>query len=682
MDSKDPISLNIQGVQSLVGSRLNKTQEGAVNQLEGVEGEYIDEFTLLLSDDELLALSKKWTSKYAGYEEKIKIRQMANKTYYLGRQKEGSMWATTEGQPIGSNLLFEAEETFLPAALSKNPEPVVWADNTDAGKELSNQVKTMLQYHADTLVLRRKLTLMTRHWSIYFIGVAKHGWDDDIKEITTEIRDPRNFIFDPDGFVDNYADYVGYLGERITVTADKLIDLFPKHKGYITIMVNGQLGTDVTYTEWWNDEYCFYTFKEKVLEKSKNPHFNYPKKVDSVEDDQTLQGVQDEVINHFAKPKKPYTFLSVFSLGEQPHDVTGLIEQNIPNQRRVSRRTEQIDYNLSRANNSTIFSENNFNQETAKQASTGMAKGHPILVPSGGPISEAVHQLPGQGIDPSYFKELENSKQDLRSIFGTEGITATPPEPNDLATTRVLNQNHDGTRIGGGIGDAIEQVAKNIFNYWAQLYAVYYDVEHVGAIMGQMSAVEYATLKAQNLTQRLVISVSPDSMKPKDEVSEQAQAMQLFEAGALDPKTLCIRLNMPDPQKTAEQMTLWIVDKMTYMQINFPEIAQEVQQAQQQAALMMQQAQQAQIQNEGQQAQQQMQVEGQKAQMGMQQQGQQAQQGMAIKQATTEQTLRLKEAEHQQKLKHQEELNKAKVEQQKKAVKSPMQINRHKTEKK
>ncbi len=652
----DPVAQNIIGVQSLVGSKLNKVNSGATNQLEGVEGELFDELTLKLDDDELLSLAKSWTTVYAGYEAKLKIRQEANKTYYLGRQKEGSQWATTDGQPISANLLFEAEETFLPAALSKNPEPVVWADNTPEGDKISNSVKTMLQYHADTLVLRRKLSLMTRHWSIYFIGIMKHGWNDDIKEITSDVRDPRNFIFDPEGFVDSYADYDGPLGERITITARKLIELFPKHKEYITIMVDGKMGSNVTYTEWWNDDYCFYTFKEKILDKSKNPHFNYQKK-DTLDAYGNVT-LATETKNHFAKPKKPYTFLTVFNLGEQPHDVTGLIEQNIPNQRRVSRRTEQIDYNLSRANNSTIFSENNFNQETAKQASTAMAKGHPILVPSGGPLDQAIKNMPAEGLNPSFFNELENSKNDLRSIFGTEGITAQPVEKNELATNLVLNEKHDASRIGGGINDAIEQVADNIFNWWVQLYYVYYDDRHFASIMGRMKAVEYVTLSSSEFDRQLVISVSPDSMKSHDEATEMAQAMQLFQAGALDPKTLLTRLNFPDPQTTAEQSTLWMVDKMTYMQLNFPEIAQKVQ-ANQQA--MMQQQQQVQGQD--------MQDQAQQAEMQGQQQ---AEQGMAIKQAQTEQALNHKEADHQQKLRHDEESHKSKVEQSKKTKDKPI----------
>lgn len=572
----DPVEQNIRGVQQLVGSKLNKSIDGASGQPEGVQGEFRDEFTLDLKDEELLHLADQWTKKYDSYEAKIKIRQEANKAYYLGRQKEGTPLATTEGQPISANLLFEAVETFLPAALSKNPEPVVWLDNTSEGNKISNDVKTMLQYHADTLVLRSKLNLVTRGWLINLIGVMKHGWDEEIKEITSDVRDPQNFIFDPEGYVDCYGDFVGYLGERIKVTAEKLISMFPEHKTYITVMANGKLGTDVTYTEWWNDDYCFYTFKETVLDKNKNPHFNYPKV--SIETD--LDGLPQQMVsegrNHFAKPKKPYTFLSVFSLEKQPHDETGLIEQNIPNQRRVSRRTEQIDYNLSRQNNSTVFSENNFTQETAKQAATGMAKGHPVLIPAGGPIGEAVVKIPTEGVAPAFFNELENSKNDLRSIFGTQGMTATQPDDQDTARGEILNTQRDSSRIGGGIGDKLEQFADNVFNWWTQLYYVYYDAPHAAAIMGQMKAVEYITLSSENLPRKLVVSVSPDSMKSHDETTEMNQALTLWEKGALDPKTLLTVLNFPDPQNTAAQVMLFKTNPALYMQLNFPELQQMI----------------------------------------------------------------------------------------------------------
>ena len=594
MSINNPVEQNISGVQSLVSSKTNKIFSGAGAQQEGPEGDFEDEFTLKLSDEELISAAKRKSLKYQPYETKLKIRQDACKTYYLGRQKEGSP-AATDGMGISANLLFEAEETFLPAVLAKNPEPVVYSDGTPEGNKLSNDIKTMLSYHADVLVLRRKLSIGVRNWSLDFLGCWKHGWDDEIKEITTEVRDTKKMVFDVDGYVDAYGDFIGDLGERITITAIKLIELFPKKKEYISETVKGKLGTDVTYTEWWTDEYCFYTYKDIVLDKHKNPSFKWPTKVQGIGLDGNPTTEEQPGKNHFARAKKPYTFLSVFSLGQQPHDVTSLIEQNIPNQRRVSRRTEQLDFNLSRANNSQIYSENNFNQETAKQASMAFIKGHPVLVPSGGPISDAIHDMPAQTAPDSFFRELENSKTDLRAIFGVEGITSQPDNENITARGMILNQSHDSSRIGGGIGDALEQVADNIFNWWVQLYYVYYDEPHVASIMGNLKAQEYVTLSSQDMNSRLVVSVSPDSLKSHDEITEINQAIQFYQMGAIGPKTLLTIANFPDPDASAMDGVLWKVDPQAYMQMNWPDLAQRLQamaqQAQMQAAQAAQQAQ-------------------------------------------------------------------------------------------
>lgn len=572
--NRDPVQQNIEGVKQLIGSKSNKILSGAVEQEEGVSGEHKDVFTLELDDTELIALKKKWELKYAGYEAKVRERQEKNKTYYLGTQNQGT--ANRSENPIAANILFEAQETFLPAALAKNPEPVVWADNTAEGTEIAEQVKTMLQHHADTLVLRRKLMLMTRHWSIYFIGVLKHGWDPVVNDIYLDNIDPQSLILDPNAGIGPYGDYDGnYVGERKRCSAEHLIELFPDKKEYILLTVDGKLGTEVTYTEWWSDEYCFYTYKDIVLDKSKNPHFNYEEETEDTDEDGQIVKSKITKRNHFAIPKKPYTFLSVFTLGQQPHDITNLIEQNIPNQNLVNKRTVQIDTNLDRSNNSIAFSQNNFNEEQARQASMAMQKGNPILVP-GDNINQAVVRFPAPSFPDSAFKQLETSKNDLRSIFGTEGISSQPPREQTTARGMILNQQFDNTRIGGSIGDALEQVADNIFNWWVQMYYVYYDQPHVASIVGGTKAVEYVQLISTNLDRRLVVSVTPNSMRPKDEISQANQAMQLWDKGALDPKTLLTMLNFPDPQTTAENVVLWLMDKNAYLQMNFPDLHQKI----------------------------------------------------------------------------------------------------------
>jgi hypothetical protein len=549
---KDAFQLNIEGVENLIGSNTNKVLYDGTEQ-EGASSQALDDLDLEMDDTELLSLSRQWENKYAPYQGKLSPRQQQNKKYLFGSQNTGNSGKTT-----ASNMLFEATATFVPQALAKNPEPVVWSDNTEEGKQASNDIKTALQFHGDILNLRKKLGVMVWQWGIYFIAGVKHGWDNDINDIVTDIRKPQNLIFDPDGYVDEFGDFKSWLGERIQCTATELIAKFPDSESYITIQVDGKLGTQVTYTEWWTDEYCFYTFKDVVLDKHKNQFFNYGKTPDKT--------------NHFAKPKKPYTFLSVFSLQEQPHDFTNLIEQNVSNQDDVIESDKQVGKNLRHGNNSIVCDDKFFTSETAHQAADALERGDPILGDPNG-----IKRIPANPLPNGLLEAMQIKKETLRSIYGTQGISAQPQNQDTTARGMLLNQSHDSTRIGGGIGDALEQVADNIFNWWLQMYYVFYDEPHYAAIMGQAHAIEFTKILLVGEQRHFVVSVSPNSMQPKDEITEMNQAIDLANKGWLDPINLFKKLNYADPMETAKMVTMFRVSPESYMQQYFPQEAQQAQ---------------------------------------------------------------------------------------------------------
>ena len=592
-DELNPFSLNVRGVEDLIGSKTNKVQNGSGESPEGVSGEKYDILSLDMTDEDLLALRDEYEKRYAPYEGKLKPRVKKIRESYIGKRPQGN-WLVDDELPIAANLQFEATETFLAAALAKNPEPVVWADNTPEGNAIANSVKVMLQFHSDQLVIRRKLAIMVRQWAMDLLGGLKPGWDEKIGDVCIDNVKISDYVFDPEGYVDAYGDFSSWFGERKEVPAEKLIELFPEHKAYITLMTDGKMGTQVTYTEWWpNDEFCFYTFKEKVLDKHKNQYFKYPEEMTDAMGLPMIDPVTNEPVtrpakNHFAHPKKPGIFLSVYSLQEQPHDITSNIEQNIPNQNRITRQTEQIDFNASASNNSYAFSEDFFNQETGKLAANARRKGNPILIPQSDkdkPISEAILPLDAQGLPADFYANLETAKQDLKNSWGIQGIT---PDDNEDQTARgmILRQSQDTTRIGGGIGQSIEQVADNLFNWLTQLYCVFYDEKHFAAVMGKAKAVEYVTLKNSDFDRQLIVSVSPDSMLPKDEINQANLAQDLFAKGAIGPKTLLQRLSFADPDEAAADGLMYKLDPMAYMQMNFPEQFAVLQQKMMQDAMM------------------------------------------------------------------------------------------------
>lgn len=567
----DAFNQNIEGAMSLVNDSTNKTSSNQDLE-EGILGDYEDILELPMSDEELLDLRDQYESASDGYYPKIQVRQKANKLYLNGKQRGN-------GRVVPKNLLFEATATFVPASLAENPEPVVFSDNTDEGKAASNDLKTMLQYHADTLGLRQKLGVMVWQWSEYFIGAMKLGWEplideitgEDNGDITADLRKPQNLVLDPEGYVDEFGDFKGWIGERIEKPAEWFIEKFPKHKTYLTLKVNGKLGTRIVATEWWTDDYCFTTFKDIVLDKHKNEFFNYQK--------ESIEGQPVEpAINHFAKPKKPYIFLSVFSLQEEPYDFTNLIEQNIANQDRINDRDADISKNLSSGVNAVAISGQSFNIENADQAVETFYQEGFLLIPDGN--MEAVKRIPASPLPAGILESQASDMDSLRGVYGTKGLVPNQ-NPDEAVRNNIMNEQHDSSRIGGGVGDRLEITAKNFFNWCTQLYCVFYDAPHYGAVMGNAAAIEYVTLTAQNMHRKFVVTVAPNSMAPRDEMSERNQAIQLATDGFLDPINLFKALNDPDPINTAKMVTFFRVNPAAYMQQFFPEQAQQMMQPQQ-----------------------------------------------------------------------------------------------------
>lgn len=564
----DPWQVNIDAAQDLVSNPTNKTERAD----EGEEiGELTDVLELSMSDEELLKLAKEYERNHQAYYPRIESRAKKNQNYLIGEEYKTG---TTTQMKVASNLIFEAQSTFKAQALAKNPEPVVFSDNTPEGQSASNQIKTMLQYKADTMVLRKKLGGALDQWSVNFIGIIKHGWDEKDKDFKSEVRNSKNFVWaDPNAYIDETGRYKGIaLGERCQVTAEKLVEMYPSSKAAVSLKVDGMMGTSITYTEWWTDEYSFLTFEKIVLDKYKNPFFNYPKEEKNSEQEQEEMGLDEVTVtpakNHFASPVMPYSFLSVFSLQQQPHDITNLIEQAIPQQDRIIARDLQITKNLRTGNNSIAVSGVSFTVETARQAANALEDGDPVLVPDG-QVDRGIKRLPASPLPNGILQAQEVDKEQLRQTFGVYGITPQQPNSETTARGQILSQDQDSSRIGGTVGGALEQLADNVFNWWVQMMYVFYDEPHYGAILGAAQGVQYVEIINSNINRQFVVSVSPNSMAPRDEISQQNIVLSLAQQKLADPLTVMKFLPniFPDPNASAQLLMMYLTNPQGYAQM-------------------------------------------------------------------------------------------------------------------
>ena len=533
-----------------------------------------EEYESSFDDGDILRLTKDWKATYSVYNGEIEPSQKLAYNYWLGKQRVDPL-ETIDGFDTVDNLIFEAVETFLPIANKANPDPIVSAGDSPQGIQLAKNVKNALVDQADKQKLRMKLKGGTRQWTLYRIGIWKVVWDEVKNDIDTQVIRAKDMIFDKDGRVDESGFFTGeYVGEKKKVSGSKLLTMFPKKEKEIQALVKGKMGTKVEYTEWWyKGTDIFYTTDTMVLGKFKNPNWNYngeEKRLNPIT--QAEESLEIEGKNHMYAPVAPYVFLAVFNTGDKPHDDTSLILQNVPMQDMVNKRFRQIDKNADSQNNGALASGDSFTKEQAAEAATFLRKGGTVWVPNGD-INTAWKRDAAPSLSQDIYQQLTDSRAELRNIFGTAGSTPSGIAGEESVRGKIMAQQSDSSRIGGGVTEYIEQVADSIYNLWVQFMYVYYDEPHMIEGMGQNGAMETMQLINTDFTTKVRITVKDGSLIPKDPLTERNEAMDLWEANAIGLPELYTRLDFPDPMAAAKQTLLWqqIAEGKLPPQLLFPD---------------------------------------------------------------------------------------------------------------
>lgn len=564
-----------------LSKNINKSKEEQNKPAEGVSSALTDELTLEMEDEQLIQTKNEWIKKW---ENNAKVSDLTENQKVIENYWKGKHFSDTgEKRPLADNLIFQAEETFLPLISRENPEPSVQsADNSEEGAKLSYRVQKMLQYQADRLKFKIKLQQVGRFWSLYMLGVAKIAWDQTTNDISLTALRPQQLILDPDGYIEG-CEYKGkYIGEYRSEEASDAIKRFPEQKEFITEFVDGKLGTKITYIEWWTDEYMFWTLKDKVLLKSKNPHWNYEKQEPITDElgNTTMQQIPGK--NHFDVPKKPFIFLSVFNLGVQPWDETNIILQNISLQDLVNKRLKQLDKNADYTNNGILVSGDSFDKGEASRVAEALRSGQTVWVPSGD-VNRAVNRTTAPPMPNHVYETLNDYRNELQNIFGVRGVTPQGTMDEKTVRGKIVIKGQDADRMSL-IVSHLEQFADDVYNWFVQLMYVYYDMPHVAAVLGEEKALEYIQLQSSDFTSKLIIGVSPGSMLPKDQLTKANQAIDLWSAGAIDPISLYEMLDFPNPREQAMKLMLWKSNPMALfgggqqpqqMQPGMPEQPQE-----------------------------------------------------------------------------------------------------------
>lgn len=558
----------------------NKVSDVKANGPSGGTGEEpTEEYKSKYSDDEAKRYRAQWKAAYSVYNGDIEPKQKLSYNYWIGKQKADTM-EQVDGYDTVDNRIFNAVETFLPIATRANPDPLVKADESPEGQELAKNVKNALVDWADKTKLRMKLKKGVRHWVLRELGVWKMTYNVLTDQIDCEPVNPMNMYLDPDGYWNDAGLFTGeWLGEKKKKSASTLIAMFPKYEVQIRTQAQGHMAKKLQLEEWWyKGTDIFYFIGDECVGTFKNPNWNYDGEQVSTDPD-TQEEIRVPIIgrNHMFgtnAPMFPYVGLSVFSTDEHPHDDTSLVLQNVSMQDLTNKRLRQIDRNADSQNNGALASGTSFTKEQAAEAATFLRKGGTVWVPAGDVNSawkrDAAPALPGD-----IYQQLNDARTQLDGIFGISGSTPSGVASEDTVRGKIMVNQQDSSRIGGGVTEYIEQCADTLYNFVVQFMFVYYDEPHYVSAMGQNGAAEMISIRNTDFTMDVNVTVKDGSLIPKDPLTERNEAMDLWTAQAIGLPELYSKLDFPDPMGSAQQTLTWqmVAQGKLPPQVLFPNFA-------------------------------------------------------------------------------------------------------------
>lgn len=255
-------------------------------------------------------------------------------------------------------------------------------------------------------------------------------------------------------------------------------------------------------------------------------------------------------INHLPAPTKPYFFIVMFTLLDQPVDNTSLITQNLANQDLINKRNKQIDKYADTTNNGLVVSleRSGLTSQESKGVTEALRKGGVVAIPAGAP-QDAIYRPPTPDMPDFIYEHLQDVRARVRGIMGVQGSSAAGLEPDNTVRGKIMNRTLDTDRIGGGISEVLEQFADDFYNYAVQLKLVYED--------------KYASLASQGALPKIRVTIKQGSLLPKDKVTLANQATDLAAKGQMSKLDLYKALEYPN----AEEMAV-----NAWLEVNAPDL--------------------------------------------------------------------------------------------------------------
>lgn len=521
----------------------------------------LEKFKKGTKEEDLLEIFADWLKDSQSYHDELLKKQKISYQYYIGNQTDVDDVPAYLSNTV-ENRIFEAVETIVPIVTAGVYRFMVLpGSELPESKERAKKLQTVLSRKYETLEVQSKCEDTTRQMLLYRFGVLKYFWNDETEDIDVKMVDSRLILVPK---LRCQPENLPYVIELQCYSKAELEDYFPKIKvdelpiGK-TKVDTGEIDSSSTAKEYqvfecWTNETVAWFCGTKLLDIKENPNYDFEgmeKKVLNREKGKIVK--ETKFYNHLDNPEKPYVFFATYNVSDGCLPSTSLVEIGIPIQDAINAQKRAIINNLKQMGSGQVH----IDSEAMTEEEANNITNEPGLVIRGkGLASEnRIRREPGVQLPSDHFSNLQHSESVFDNIMGTHSATRGQAQANTLGQD-IMSKQQDYTRVDM-ITRVLNRGISKLANGLVQLMKLNYTENQLVKLIGEEGAAEFIQLNQDDIENYIEIIVKSDNNLPMDEVSLRAEAVQLWQLGAISPETLFERLKFSNPRKEAEKVLAW-----------------------------------------------------------------------------------------------------------------------------
>lgn len=395
----------------------------------------------------------------------------------------------------------------------------------------------------------------------------------------TSIQDAEYFIYHPVKnrlwFKDNYPNFYNQI---------KFEQINPD--GSINALGSGSRGSAARMYDYWENEIHITQVRGVdgnwiILKKEKNPYWEFRSTDDQIlewagqahpealqiaseagmDDAEGVKSAIDPeevenflpIINFFPKPTKPFVQLPSIKL------LDSLYSENIIAQIKeifidLNKKKRQISDNLRGCGTKIVVDSQSFSEKEMAAITD-----EPLQVLS---ADFSQNAKPAYFLEPTRFEidkvmiDIQDDEQYIDDVFGHHEISRGSGNAGTLGQDQ-MNAESDKTPVRFQVR-ATESAIVDLWKGWIQLKKLFYTDVHYIKKFGATEGEDSLKLMSKDIEDGIDPILRPMSTAPISRTIKAQQSVQLFQLGALDPRTLYDDLGRNDPDSLVNRLVNWV----------------------------------------------------------------------------------------------------------------------------